>query len=84
MKTPQERRSLLQSKILEAERLLKLSAGGVELALAELEPLVVGDKKLGTPALEEAFEKMRAARQVVLDLQRLLASELAALPPEHG
>jgi len=72
-----ERRVLLRSKIAEAERLVKLAGEGVELALAELEPLIVGDKQLGTEALARSFDRLRGARQVVLDLQRLLASELA-------
>jgi hypothetical protein len=81
MSARDERTGLLRSKIEDATALLKVAESELERAVTDLRPVLIGDKRMSTVALEGAFAKLRTARQVLSDLNGLLATELAADRP---
>jgi hypothetical protein len=78
--THAERTALLRSKIEEAKRLLRLAEDDLQEGVTKLAPVLIGDKRTTTVALERSFARLKAARKVVLDLEMLLASLLTSPP----
>lgn len=77
----QERAGLLRSKIKDATGLLRIAEQELERAVKELSPVLIGDKRMSTEALEGAFAKLKTARKSLSDLEELLASELSSSGP---
>jgi hypothetical protein len=77
MSGEETRGGLIRSKIEAATVVLRVAETELERAVKELSPVLIGDKRMSTEALEGAFAKLRDARKILADLNVLLASELA-------
>jgi hypothetical protein len=65
----------LREKIAGANRLLKLAEDELDRAVQQLSPVLIGDKRMSSQALDTAFDKLRAARRTVSDLDDLLSGD---------
>jgi hypothetical protein len=68
--------ALLRDKIADAAKLLRIAEQDLEHAVATLKPVLIGDKRMATESLESSFERLRAARRLVTDLEALLAARV--------
>jgi hypothetical protein len=73
----EERVSLLRSRILGANEALSIAENEMESAVAELKPVLVGDKRLASEGLDRAFRKLKDARGLIAELERMLATALS-------
>lgn len=81
MSTKDERLALLRVRIADANLLLQQAEEDVEQAVSELSPVLAGDKRMSTEALDRAFQRVRGARKSLTDLEGLLASEQDSAVP---
>jgi hypothetical protein len=65
----------LREKIAGANRLLKLAEDELDRAVQQLSPVLIGDKRMSSQALDTAFDKLRAARRTVSELDELLSTK---------
>lgn len=72
-----ERVSLLRSRIGDANRVLAAAETEMEAAVAQLAPVLVGDKRMTSEALDRAFRKLKDARGLIAELEKMLATALA-------
>jgi hypothetical protein len=72
-----ERVSALRSRIADANRLLETAETEMSEAVQQLAPVLVGDKRMTSAALDRSFRKLRDARSLIADLEKMLASALA-------
>ena len=63
----------LELKISDAIHGVRFAEEELEVAVNRLAPVCIGDKRLITKGLECSFEKLRTARQYVVELRQLLA-----------
>ncbi len=70
-----ERLQLLRSKIAEANQLLTVAETELEAQVKLLAPVLAGDKQVTTEGLERSFERLIAARRVLISLETLLTDE---------
>ena len=71
---------VLRSRIADATRLLREAEQDMERVVGQLSPVMIGDKRMSTDALDQSFRKLKAAHKLVADLEALLAALPASLP----
>ena len=72
-----DRVKVLRSRIASANQLLETAELEMSHAVEQLAPVLVGDKRMASEALDRSFTKLRDARTLIADLEKLLASALA-------
>ena len=77
MSSFEERVALLRSRINDANRMLTEAEAEMEVAIGQLEPVLLGDKRMSSQALDQSFRKLKTARQLVADLEGMLAAAMA-------
>jgi hypothetical protein len=75
--TLDERVVLLRSRIAEANSGLAAAEQEMQQAIEQLAPVLVGDKRMTSEALDRAFLKLKGARHLITDLEKMLAAALA-------
>ena len=70
---------LLRSRLTDANQMLAAAETEMENAVGQLAPVLVGDKRMTSEALDRAFHKVKNARVLIADLEQLLA-RLSVLP----
>lgn len=71
---PAQSIKLLKEQVAEANRLLREAETDLEGEVKQLAPVQSGDKQVGTEGLERSFQRLIAARQVLTNLEQLLAT----------
>jgi hypothetical protein len=64
----------LREQIDEARRLVHDAETDLDDAVARLRPALIGDKRLSNAAMDRSFEKLRAARDRLSELNKRLAA----------
>ena len=72
-----ERVSVLRSRIADANHLLEAAETEMSQAVDQLAPVLVGDKRMTSEALDRSFRKLRDARALIADLEKMLTAALA-------
>jgi hypothetical protein len=72
-----ERVSVLRSRITDANRLLEAAETEMSQAVEQLAPVLVGDKRMTSEALDRSFRKVRDARTLIADLEKMLTAALS-------
>ena len=80
MTTLATRISLLRSRIAGANVVVASAEREMLLAVSLLTPALVGEKRMGNDALACALARLKIARQMRIDLERLLSTALATPP----
>jgi hypothetical protein len=76
MSTTDDRVNLLRTRIADANSGLAAAEQEMEQAIAQLAPVLVGDKRMTSEALDRAFLKLKDARHLIADLEKMLAAAL--------
>ncbi len=72
-----EHSAQLRLRIADANRLLAAAESEMEQAVAQLAPVLHGDKRMTSVALDRAFHKVKDARGLIAELERMLTSQTA-------
>jgi len=73
----EDRVLLLRSRIAGANQALGEAEAQMEAAVAQLAPVLVGDKRVASQGLDRAFHNLKAAHALINDLEDMLAAALA-------